>query len=169
MPLPLAMVPPVTLPPLHAELVYNHTVYRWFQNPWCCGTQPRKRSVSKKAGPGVVRQIGQQVRRLRLDLDLTQDELAEKAGMNPKHLGRIELGKSEPGAEKLLQLARALSVPIGELFGAANPAENASPRISLADVQTISKGLADLTATVDRLLAGQSRILPLRAARRPRR
>jgi transcriptional regulator with XRE-family HTH domain len=117
----------------------------------------------------VVRQIGRQVRLLRLDHGWSHEKLAEKAEMNPKYLGRLELGQAEPGADILYRLARALSVPVGTLFETANPGEKTQPRISLADVKEISQTLAGLTTLVDRIAAGQPRPLPARAPRRLRR
>jgi transcriptional regulator with XRE-family HTH domain len=126
--------------------------------------------VSKNVRSRVVRQIGRQVRSLRLDLGWTHEKLAEEAKMNPKYLGRLELGQSEPGAEILFRLARALSVPVSVLFETAGPPEKAPPpRISQSDVKEIAQTLAELTALVDRMAAGLPRPLPPRAPRRPRR
>jgi transcriptional regulator with XRE-family HTH domain len=89
--------------------------------------------VSKNVRSRVVRQIGRQVRSLRLDLGWTHEKLAEEAKMNPKYLGRLELGQSEPGAEILFRLARALSVPVSALVdrmsaGLPRPLPSRAPR-----------------------------------------
>jgi transcriptional regulator with XRE-family HTH domain len=130
---------------------------------------PRKRFVPKKEKSRVVRQIGRQVRALRLDLAWSHEKLAEAAKMNPKYLGRLELGQQEPGADILFKLARALGVPVGALFETAVAPEKASPRLSHSDVKEISETLAKLTTLVDRIASGLPRPLPPRAPRGPRR
>ena len=45
---------------------------------------------------------------------MTQEALAELASLNYKYIGRVELGKADPGADVLVRLARALRVPVGE-------------------------------------------------------
>lgn len=117
----------------------------------------------------VVRQIGRQVRALRLDLKWSHERLAEAAKMNPKYLGRLELGQSEPGADILFRLAEALRVPVGVLFETAGAPEKAPPRLSHSDVKEISETLGKLTTLVDRMAAGLPRPLPPRAPRGPRR
>lgn len=110
------------------------------------------------------------MRRLRLERGLSQEALAELAELNYKHIGKIELGKSDPGADVLVSLARALRVPVGELFATITPppAPGRVP-MSPADVQGLRAALASLTALVERMLEGQSTPLPSRAPRRPRR
>lgn len=78
---------------------------------------PRRKSVKKPvARLVVVRPLGEQVRRLRNDRGLSQETLAERASLNYKYLGRIELAQVSAGAAVLIRLARALGVTVGELF-----------------------------------------------------
>jgi transcriptional regulator with XRE-family HTH domain len=139
---------------------------------------PRRKSVAQKSGAkglakkDVVRALGTQVRRLRLDRRLSQEEIAELAGINPKYLGRVELGKSDPGAYVLVRLAGAFRVPIGELFEtirAAGSADSTTLRLSPADVESISDALAHLTTLVNRLHARKPEPSISRAPRRSRR
>jgi len=55
------------------------------------------------------------VARLRRDRQLTQEALAEKAGLSRVALGKIERAVVVPRARTLAGLAQALEVPIGEL------------------------------------------------------
>jgi transcriptional regulator with XRE-family HTH domain len=60
--------------------------------------------------------LGQRIRELRKARGLSQDKLSEKISIDPKHLSRIELGKSFPYMETLEAIATALSVEIKDLF-----------------------------------------------------
>ena len=59
--------------------------------------------------------IAANVARLRLDRELTQAELARRAGLSRVAVGKIERGEVEPQARTLDALAKALEVPIGKL------------------------------------------------------
>jgi transcriptional regulator with XRE-family HTH domain len=90
---------------------------------------------------------------------MTQEALAELASLNYKYVGRVELGKADPGADVLVRLARALSVPVGELFDTITPMGTpaASLRWLPGDVENVTATLQALTAAVERLLANQPR------------
>lgn len=60
--------------------------------------------------------LGQRVRELRKVKGFSQDQLSEKISIDPKHLSRIELGKSFPYMETLEAIATALEVEIKDLF-----------------------------------------------------
>ena len=127
----------------------------------------RKPAVHKpRPRPAVLRPLGAQLRRLRLERRLSQEKLAELASLNYKYIGRIELAKADPGADVLVRLARALSVPVGELFQTITPAETVPYRLLPADVDSLTVTLTTLTATVERILGHRPRLLPPRAPRR---
>ena len=103
---------------------------------------------------------------------MTQEKLAELASLNYKYIGRVELGKADPGADVLVRLARALSVPVGELFDTITPM--ATPmgvglRWLPGDVENVTATLQELTAAIERLLANQPRPTSLKRARRSAR
>jgi transcriptional regulator with XRE-family HTH domain len=100
---------------------------------------------------------------------MTQERLAELAGCSYKYLGRIELAKSDPGADVLVRLARGLRVPVGDLFETITPADANARRFSPADAETVSRALGSLTAAVNRVFSQQPGPLPARAPRRPPR
>jgi transcriptional regulator with XRE-family HTH domain len=64
-----------------------------------------------------LKRIGRRVRELRLAAALSQEELAERCGLHRTYVGGIERGERNVGILNLLQLARALRVRPGELFG----------------------------------------------------
>lgn len=59
------------------------------------------------------------LRRLREEAGLSQGALAERAGMDTAEVGRIELGKRDPGVRVIARLARGLGVGPGELLAGA--------------------------------------------------
>lgn len=62
------------------------------------------------------KRFGQRVRQLRLAKGLTQEELAERAGLHPTYIGGIERGERNLGLDNLLKLARALREHPSALF-----------------------------------------------------
>ena len=65
--------------------------------------------------------IGHNVARLRLDRDVSQDEVASKAGISRLALGKIERGEVVPRAATLEALAKALGTSTAELVTAVRP------------------------------------------------
>lgn len=60
--------------------------------------------------------LGSRIRELRRNAELSQDQLSELIGIDPKHLSRIELGKAYPYVETLEAIAKAFGVELMELF-----------------------------------------------------
>ena len=61
--------------------------------------------------------IGDRLKTLRVRRALTQQELADRAGVSSNALNRIELNKAEPHMSTLRKLAKALDVDPTELIG----------------------------------------------------
>lgn len=70
-----------------------------------------------KVDPELV-PLGQEVRRLRKERGLSQEKLAELAGLHTNYVGGIERGERNVGIKALFALARGLGVPIAALFSA---------------------------------------------------
>jgi transcriptional regulator with XRE-family HTH domain len=130
---------------------------------------PARKGRPKSAALRPLGALGAQVRRLRLERDLSQERLAELAGVNYKYLGRVELSKADPGATVLVRLARALVVPVGEIFDTITPMNAAPYRLSPVDIEAVAAALATLTSVVDGILKRQPGPTPGRARRRSRR
>jgi transcriptional regulator with XRE-family HTH domain len=81
----------------------------------------RKEQISatdrRMATMQAVVYIGDRLRNLRIRRALTQQELAERAGISSNALNRIELNKAEPHMSTLRKLAKALDVDPTELIG----------------------------------------------------
>ena len=60
--------------------------------------------------------LGQQVRALRRQRRLTQEQLAELAGVSLQHIGEIERGQGNPTLNSLVKVADALDISLSELF-----------------------------------------------------
>ena len=77
----------------------------------------------------VRRVVGRNVRRVRLDRGLTQEELAHDAEIAPSYLSQIESGKRNPTVNLLQTLAATLRIPIVEFFSEARlPTSKGLPR-----------------------------------------
>ena len=55
------------------------------------------------------------LKKLRADREMTQEALAERAGISRTYLARLELGQQDPTLTTLKSLAKALKVKVGEL------------------------------------------------------
>jgi transcriptional regulator with XRE-family HTH domain len=60
--------------------------------------------------------LGQNVRRRREARELTQEKLAEKAGLDPTYISDIERGRRNPGIKNVAKLAKALGFTTAELL-----------------------------------------------------
>lgn len=54
--------------------------------------------------------FGRRVRELRYDLDLSQEMLAERAGLHRTYVSSLERGQRNVGLDNILRLAEALEV-----------------------------------------------------------
>ena len=80
--------------------------------------------------PGLA--FRKRIRALRLGLDWSQEQLAERAGLNYKHYQEIERGgKTEIRFSTLVRIAQAFGVPLHALFtdDPAVPAAAESPGV----------------------------------------
>lgn len=63
--------------------------------------------------------LGQAIRKHRERLDLTQEELAEKAELHRTYLADIERGARNPSLETLRRIALGLGISLSELLKTA--------------------------------------------------
>ena len=77
-----------------------------------------------------VMKIGAFIKSQRTEINLTQKELAQRAGIDFRFLGNIERGISKPSVDTLVKIARALDMPldllVAEHIVRKNPPENSA-------------------------------------------
>ena len=64
--------------------------------------------------------LGGRIRALREERGLSQEKLAERAGLTSKFLGEVERIETNPSTTSIARLAAALSVNVGDLFEAGD-------------------------------------------------
>lgn len=62
------------------------------------------------------KKVGIRIRQIRLEKELTQEELALEAGLNRAYIGYIERGERNPSTETISKIAKALKVPLYTLY-----------------------------------------------------
>jgi len=65
----------------------------------------------------AIQRFGKQLQRLRTLHDLTQEQLAVKAGLARVYVVKLEAGEHDPTLSTLVRLAKTLRVPVTELLG----------------------------------------------------
>lgn len=60
--------------------------------------------------------LGNRIRQLRNSADLSQEQLALKAGIAPSFLGEIERSVKKPSIDSIEKIANALEISLSELF-----------------------------------------------------
>lgn len=91
--------------------------------------------------------LGARIRSLRQARGLTQEQLAERAGLHPTYVAKIEAGTRLPSLEVLDRLAAALEVPaslvVQAIDAAALPEERAAEEVEIL-LQGCSAGQVNL-------------------------
>lgn len=64
----------------------------------------------------IKRRFGKAIRQRRRSLDLSQEQLAERAELHRTYISSIERGERNPSLENIEKLAKALDISISALF-----------------------------------------------------
>ncbi|MBW4623551.1 MAG: helix-turn-helix domain-containing protein [Cyanosarcina radialis HA8281-LM2] len=72
--------------------------------------------MSKDSNLDINYRFGKAVRRRRRELDLSQEELAERAELHRTYISSIERGRMNPALENVEKLAKGLDISISALF-----------------------------------------------------
>ena len=100
-----------------------------------------KQTGRKENGERV--ELSQRIRFLRKKKGLNQGELAEKVGINPSHLSRLENGKYQPSVDALQKIAEALEVSVDFLLSDDDSGE--------LEVKIENKSLSERLRLIDTL------------------
>ena len=107
----------------------------------------------------IMKIFGTNLRKIRKEQDLSQEDLAEAAGISVKHLSNIELGRRFVSAETLSRLCAELKVVPGALFalktvkykpGSADKTKDFLYDKSAAFAEELLNGLYNLSAEDDK-------------------
>lgn len=79
------------------------------------------------------KEIGSRIKTTRCHLELTQESLAEAAGLSPSYLGRVERG-GNPSLRSLMKIATALNVTVDYLLTSYQPADESAYFPELQDL-----------------------------------
>ena len=60
--------------------------------------------------------LGARIKEIRAKKKITQEQLSERMGINPKFLSSIERGKENPTLNTLIRLSESLEVDLAEIF-----------------------------------------------------
>jgi len=64
----------------------------------------------------IEKKFGDRIRELRKEKQLSQEELAFKAGVHRTYLGSIERGERNPSLRNISAIAAALGISLSDLF-----------------------------------------------------
>lgn len=89
--------------------------------------------------------VGARLRQLRQARKLTQEDLAERAGLSYKFIGEVERGRGNPTLTTLASLSEALGVGLVDLLGL----EADRPRLSPRQASQVREALASIETLVE--------------------
>lgn len=69
----------------------------------------------------IVKRLGERIRRLRKERNLSQDQLAELSGLHTNYVGQVERGEKNLTIETLKKVVDGLGVSLEELFRYLGP------------------------------------------------
>jgi transcriptional regulator with XRE-family HTH domain len=92
----------------------------------------------------IVRKIGQKIRILRKIKKMSQMDLAEKSKLHQTLIGKIERAEINPTIASLEKIAKALNMPLSELF--TFPKETGEIDV---DVRILNKAIEILTRVLE--------------------
>lgn len=82
---------------------------------------------------GISELIGENIRQLRKERGLSQEQLALRAEINASYMGQVERGEKNPTIDVLSKIAHALQKPIEQIVNVAAEGPVANEAYSYAD------------------------------------
>lgn len=78
--------------------------------------------------------LGRRIKELRKTKNMSQDQLAEKVDIDPKHLSRIEVGRSYPSLDTLESIAVVLGAEVKDFFEFMHVSKGTNLREEIAEL-----------------------------------
>ena len=94
--------------------------------------------------------VGSRVRQRRMQLGMSQEQLAEHLGLTVPQVQKYETGVNRIGASRLHKIAGLLGVPIGTFFEAHAGAQARAPEMGGAEAGAAAPGQPDPSVFADR-------------------
>jgi transcriptional regulator with XRE-family HTH domain len=91
----------------------------------------------------IDRLVGSRVRQRRMQLGMSQEQLAEQLGLTVPQVQKYEKGVNRIGASRLHKIAGLLGVPIGAFFEAHAGAQASAPEAGGAEAGGAEAGAAE--------------------------
>lgn len=64
----------------------------------------------------IAKTVGKRLRSYRIALGLSQEKLAERAGLHPTYIGQVERGEKNLTIESLEKITSSLDIPMANVF-----------------------------------------------------
>ena len=64
----------------------------------------------------IAKNLGNNIKKFRLEKGFSQENLALRAGIHPAYLGRLERGEKCPTLDTVFKICDALSVPVADII-----------------------------------------------------
>lgn len=103
-------------------------------------------------GDPVDNYVGRRIRERRKIVGLTQQKLAEQLGLSFQQVQKYERGTNRVGASKLMQLSRALEVPVSYFFEELEKDATGGARLKKPDIDPHILSHAQVLAVVKSLI-----------------
>lgn len=95
-------------------------------------------------GDDFEKNLGQKIRLARQRAGLTQEDLAARVSRTPESISNIERGQQEPGIKTVQSLAKALELPVSELFESTDEPTASPQRLQMEfQLRDLARGLSD--------------------------
>ena len=79
----------------------------------------------------IAKTVGQRIRNFRTQKGLSQDKLAEYAGVHPTYIGQLERGEKNATLESIERITSALQISLSDLFETIDDKQDGERNIPL--------------------------------------
>lgn len=87
--------------------------------------------ADERAANAIDKKLGERLRAYRLDIGMSQEQLAEILGITFQQVQKYEKGMNRIAASRLFDISAALGIPIQDFFAGLKGAGKTGPRRSL--------------------------------------